>query len=92
MELILDRIARAAPARALRTTALYHEPVDDPVKNETVIKGVFLFGQFDEIARGNRRFVFEKFNFKVALGCFKLGMSICHGVGILSISQPGKSS
>ena len=48
-----NRVAGSARAEPLRAAALDHETVDDPVKDQTVVKS--FFDEADEIVDGVRR-------------------------------------
>ena len=75
-ELILNRIARAARARARRITALNHEAIDDAVEDNAVIES--LLCQVDEVLRRDWRLILKKLDFKISLVRLKYCNAICH--------------
>ena len=62
MKFIQNAVARSACTVAIGIAALNHKAVDNPVKNQTVIK--FLFRQFYKVLRGAGNLVRKQFNRK----------------------------
>ncbi len=65
VELVLERVARAAGAGALRAAALDHEVADDPVERQAVVEA--LAGQRAEVVDGLGRVVVEQLEDDVAV-------------------------
>ena len=71
VELRLDLVAGAAGAASLGTTALDHEPFDDPVEDQSIIETDL--GQRQEIPDVARRHVGQKLKPNGALAGVELG-------------------
>ncbi len=65
VELVLERVARAAGAGALRAAALDHEVLDDTVEGKAVVEA--LAGQLAEVLDCDWRILVEEFDLDRAL-------------------------
>jgi hypothetical protein len=77
MELVGDGVARAPTSRTGWVTPLDHEPVDDPVEDDTVIET--LFHQVDEVLGGLGGLLLEEVDGKGAVIGPELGSAVRHG-------------